>query len=205
MLIGLGVYFNLILLVEQRNLLHMEYSLRVLWKRKCYVTKIFGLSGHISFWRICPWLLMLEDALRQLQSICIHVTVNVEIKINGQMCKRSFCLCKILIWISPLQAESAVAALNCSGAVLGSLPIRWVTPGLQWRSQFLGTFLFLLHVKFEMFDTSSCISLCFIQDFKSCFGCLGWALQRHLWGLDLHGLHCIDWPFSSSSLKNWCL
>jgi hypothetical protein len=30
MLIGLRVYFNLILLVEQRNLLHMEYSLRVL-------------------------------------------------------------------------------------------------------------------------------------------------------------------------------
>jgi len=31
---------------------------------------------------------------------------------------------EILICITPLQAESAMAALNCSGAILGSLPIR---------------------------------------------------------------------------------
>jgi hypothetical protein len=44
--------------------------------------------------------------------------------LQGAITKGNCVSCKRLIWSSPLQAESAMAALNCSGAILGSLPIR---------------------------------------------------------------------------------
>jgi hypothetical protein len=58
--------------------------------------------------------------------------------LQGAVTKGNCFSCKILIWNSPLQAESAMAALNCSGAILGSLPIRWASPVCKGFSFFWG-------------------------------------------------------------------
>jgi hypothetical protein len=70
--------------------------------------------------------------------------------LQGALTKGNCVSCKILIWNSPLQAESAMAALNCSGAILGSLPIRWASPCLQ-RIQFLLSLSISAPVKFEVY------------------------------------------------------
>lgn len=70
--------------------------------------------------------------------------------LQGAITKGNCVSCKILIWNSPLQAESAMAALNCSGAILGSLPIRWASPCLQ-RIQFLLSLSISAPDKFEVY------------------------------------------------------
>lgn len=57
-------------------------------------------------------------------------------------CDITYCL--VVMWDSfsifqQMQAESAIAALNCSGVVLGSLPIRLVFVSIGWSK--FGTLL----------------------------------------------------------------
>lgn len=68
-----------------------------------------------------------------------------------------------------LQAESAIAALNCSGAVLGSLPIRLffnMHAFLLFHLTLLFLFLFTYHPLIELGDINFEIS-CFVLTFNS--------------------------------------
>lgn len=58
----------------------------------------------------------------------------------------------IVLCAELLQAESAIAALNCSGVVLGSLPIRWCS-----RLFFVITVFVLFYFYFSFFFLDFCI------------------------------------------------
>lgn len=60
------------------------------------------------------------------------------------------------VFFKPMQAESAIAALNCSGVVLGSLPIRLVFLSLG-PSSFDIIFAMFLYVNFCTHSFLNCI------------------------------------------------